>query len=237
MRGLVCLAAAICGVVSLSPVISMARPRYSSGFAKASAANAPMSSMAMSCMTRSSCQGTLSEPFWKNRAGLMKSSISPAGAGSSRGHPRRGCAPRSATCRWAPSRAPRRTGSGFRRRRPTSTRGAACPRPWRRPRCSCPGRPRCRWRTGRCRRRTRHAPPCRRRRGRLGRRGRVRHRRRRAWRPPGCVAADEGAYVPAVGEQVTGGGGALVPGGAGHGDGLAVNVHGVSPLGADRWGC
>ena len=33
--------------------------------------------MAMSCMTESSCQGTLSEPCWKNRAGLMKSSMKP----------------------------------------------------------------------------------------------------------------------------------------------------------------
>jgi hypothetical protein len=40
------------------------------------------------------------------------------------------------------------------------------------------------------------------------------------------VVADQGAYVPAVGEQVTGGGAALVPGGAGDEDGLAVNVHG-----------
>jgi hypothetical protein len=81
-------ASAIWGVVSLSPVISMARPRYWSGFAKASAANAPMSSMAMSCMTRSSRQGTWSEPFWKNRAGLVKSSMNPAGRRIVTGTPR-----------------------------------------------------------------------------------------------------------------------------------------------------
>jgi hypothetical protein len=34
------------------------------------------------------------------------------------------------------------------------------------------------------------------------------------------VVADQGAYVPAVGEQATGGGAALVPGGAGDEDGL-----------------
>ena len=39
----------------------------------------------------------------------------------------------------------------------------------------------------------------------------------------GGVVADEGPYVPAVGEQVAGGGAALVPGGAGDEDGVVVN--------------
>jgi hypothetical protein len=42
----------------------------------------------------------------------------------------------------------------------------------------------------------------------------------------GGGVADQGANVPAVGEQVAGGGPALVSGGAGDEDGVAVSVHG-----------
>ena len=121
-------ASAICGAVSRSPVISMALPevgvRVGEGQRGEGADVVDGDELHDQVVVPGHVErAVLEEP---GRAGEVLHE--PGRAQDRRGHAQaRGCAARSATCRWGPSRAPRRSRSGSRRRRPRSTPGAARP--------------------------------------------------------------------------------------------------------------